>query len=266
MIRRLKNFLTDPRRGLERVTQKLLLKATPKLANSAFFLQGQMDINPKSYWHRADFIARNGGRFVKDDSVKRQIAPFHAYDLVRRDMLLLLCRSLVERKIEGHMAELGVYKGVTARLFHYYLPERTLHLFDTFGGFDARDVAAEEKTTGLKTTTVEFSDTDLDSVRRTINPLNDNVCFYPGFFPATVTTELESQRFALVHLDADLYEPTIAGLKFFYPRVVKGGFLIVHDYNAWAGARQAVDEFAADTPEVPVPMPDKSGSALITKQ
>jgi len=69
-----------------------------------------------------------------------------------------------------------------------------------------------------------------------------------------------------VHLDADLYDPTLSGLRFFYPRLSKRGILLVHDYNAWPGARRAVDEFFSALPELPIPMPDKSGSALIVKQ
>jgi O-methyltransferase len=128
-----------------------------------------------------------------------------------------------------------------------------------------RDVSAEQRKTGLWATTEQFSDTDLESVRRFVAPQNDNVRFYPGFFPASVPEELVRRPFALAHLDADLYEPTLAGLEFFYPRLASGGFLIVHDYNAWAGARQAVEDFMAGKPEVVLPMPDKSGSALIVK-
>jgi O-methyltransferase len=71
--------------------------------------------------------------------------------------------------------------------------------------------------------------------------------------------------FAFVHLDADLYDPIMAGLQFFYPRVAKGGIIVVHDYNSWPGARRAVDVYFQDKPEVPVPMPDKSGSVVIVR-
>ena len=62
-----------------------------------------------------------------------------------------------------------------------------------------------------------------------------------------------------------IYDPILAGLEFFYGRVVPGGFILVHDFNSWPGARRAVREFFRNKPEVPVPLPDKSGSALITK-
>jgi O-methyltransferase len=47
--------------------------------------------------------------------------------------------------------------------------------------------------------------------------------------------------------------------------VVPGGFILAHDYNSWPGARKAVEQFFRDKPEIPIPMPDKSGSALVLK-
>ena len=43
------------------------------------------------------------------------------------------------------------------------------------------------------------------------------------------------------------------------------GVLVAHDYNAWLGARTAVDRFCAEHGLVPLPMPDKSGSAVLLK-
>jgi O-methyltransferase len=57
----------------------------------------------------------------------------------------------------------------------------------------------------------------------------------------------------------------MAGLQYFYPRMERGGFILVHDFNAWLGARGAVMEFFSGKPELPIPMPDKSGSALIQR-
>jgi hypothetical protein len=44
------------------------------------------------------------------------------------------------------------------------------------------------------------------------------------------------------------------------------GQFFLHDYNTWPGARKAVDDFFVDKIETPIPMPDKSGSAVILKQ
>jgi O-methyltransferase len=235
------------------------------MRRTAFYLQGQMDIHPRSMWYKQDFVDRTGGFFPPTDRQAREITDIDAWDCVRRDMLVLLLRSLTVRGVEGDLAEVGVYQGWTARLIHRYLPERTLHLFDTFTGFAAQDVAAEREATGLQVNVTQFADTSEHTVRGHIGDDGTRVRMYAGFFPQTYPAELGDRSFAFVHLDADLYEPILAGLETFYPRLTVGGFIVVHDYNAWPGARAAVDEFFASKPEVPIPMPDKSGSVVITK-
>lgn len=45
-----------------------------------------------------------------------------------------------------------------------------------------------------------------------------------------------------------------------------GGVIILHDCNnEYSGSRRALDEFFVDKQEVPVIIPDKSGSAIIVK-
>lgn len=77
----------------------------------------------------------------------------------------------------------------------------------------------------------------------------------------------EGTAFAMVHLDCDLYLPTKAALEFFYPKMVRGGLLILHDYDSgcWPGVTLAADEFFADKPEGLIRIPDKSGTAAMIK-
>lgn len=231
----------------------------------SFYVQGKMDIDPKGLWHNPQFVAASGGYHIPGDKVQRTVLELEPWDTVRRDMLILLLKDITERRVPGEMAELGVYKGSTARLIHYYAPERKLYLLDTFSGFDQRDVQREREKTGILKDSKAFSDTNIATVRTSIRMLNDNVEFFPGFFPQSVPPRLNETRFAFVHLDADLYDPILAGLQYFYPKMSRGGVLVVHDYNSWLGARTAVRDFFGDKPEIPVPMPDKSGSAVIVK-
>jgi O-methyltransferase len=233
--------------------------------HSSFYVQGKMDIDPSGLWHNPEFVEAMGGYQIPSDKVTRTVLALEPWDTTRRDMLILLLRDICERGVQGEMAELGVYKGSTARLIHHYVPERKLYLFDTFSGFDARDVQRDHERTGLAVNPKSFSDADINVVMRNIGKINDNIEVFPGFFPASVPASLKDTRFAFVHLDADLYEPILAGLQFFYPRLTRGGILVIHDYNSWLGARKAVQEFFRDKPEVPIPMPDKSGSAVIVK-
>ncbi len=184
-------------------------------------------------------------------------------DKVRFYNLWFQTERLKRMKIQGAFAELGVYKGETALMLHQMDASRRLHLFDTFAGFDTKDLDLE-KNKDERYTTDNFSDTSIESVRSLFKD-SGNILFYPGYFPATTKT-LSDKAFALVHIDADLYLPTIEALKFFYPKVSPGGVLIVHDYNhTWDGIKKAVDEFMITIPESLVEVLDWQGSVMIIK-
>jgi len=184
-------------------------------------------------------------------------------DLARLLMFVENARTLEHERIAGSLAELGVYKGTTAKLLHELMPARTLWLFDTFEGFDARDLAHERNgaSDGFR-----FDDTSLEAVLRHVGA-SDNVRACKGRFPDTAAEVPGDERFALVHLDADLYKPTADALAFFYPRMSPGGFIVLHDYGsgAWPGIAQAADAFFEDKPEGIVRIPDKSGTAIVRR-
>jgi len=67
-------------------------------------------------------------------------------------------------------------------------------------------------------------------------------------------------------LDADLYMPTLAGLKCFFPKLVPGGVLLLHDYfSFFTGVRRAADEYFSDHGVVVVPFADKAGTGIVVK-
>jgi hypothetical protein len=68
---------------------------------------------------------------------------------------------------------------------------------------------------------------------------------------------------ALLRLDTDFYASTRQELEYLYPLVVSGGVVIIDDYGFWQGARQAVDEFLADKPEIFLHRIDASGRLLL---
>ena len=184
-------------------------------------------------------------------------------DLARLVMFIENVNRIVIERIPGSVAELGVYKGTTAKLLHELLPERTFWLFDTFEGFDARDLSHEADGTPAK---VWFGDTSLEAVLRYIGS-SERIRPCKGYFPATAAAVPDGERFALVHIDADLAKPTRSALEYFYPRLSPGGFLILHDYGggAWPGVADAVDAFFADKPESLVRIPDRSGTAIVRR-
>jgi hypothetical protein len=184
-------------------------------------------------------------------------------DATRFLALMLNVRQLQKEGIEGDFAELGVWKGNSAAILAHFASQsgRRLFLFDTFAGFDQRDLVGVDQSQHR-----DFSDTSIESVRETVGH-PENTTYLQGFFPDTITEEVRQRQFALAHIDCDLYEPMKAALAFFYPRMPKGGMLILHDYSSgsWAGAAEAVDEFYKATGEHITLWPDKSGTAMIRK-
>lgn len=73
--------------------------------------------------------------------------------------------------------------------------------------------------------------------------------------------------FVFVSLDADLFEPIYDGLRYFWPRMVQGGYVFVNDYNNlhFPGARLAFDRFARENGILSVPIPDAYGSVIIPR-
>jgi hypothetical protein len=94
-----------------------------------------------------------------------------------------------------------------------------------------------------------------------------NVRFVKGYFPDTAAELPADCTYCLVHIDCDLHAPMLSALEYFYPRMVPGGFMIIHDYSSlhWKGAEKAVDEFFSDRAECPIPLPDGAGSATVRK-
>lgn len=184
-------------------------------------------------------------------------------DLVRLCLLIENARQLERDAIEGSVAELGVYRGTTAKVLHTLLPGRRLYLFDTFEGFETSDLGYELNRGNAAS---EFKDVSYEDVRAFVGD-SPMVRFCKGHFPTTTEAIPSGEQFALVHLDADLFRPTMDALQFFYPRVVPGGLMIIHDYSstAWPGIADAVDGFFKDKPERPVLVPDKSGTAIVRK-
>jgi O-methyltransferase len=180
-------------------------------------------------------------------------------DYCRNTTIGLAAQRILEEKIEGHFAEVGVYRGAMSKFLHSVAPERRLYLFDTFEGFAPQDLEPGKSDE-------RFKDTGVDQVVRTLGD-TANVIIKKGYVPLTFLG-LESETFSFVLLDLDLFVPTAASIEFFYPRLGKGGYLFVHDYNNaesdWA-CKRAVDGFMKDKPEKLIELSDVWGTVVFRK-
>jgi hypothetical protein len=184
-------------------------------------------------------------------------------DLTRLWSMILNVKQVIAEGIPGDFAELGVWRGNTSSVLAHYAAEnhRRLVLFDTFEGFSENDLRGVDSQKSHA-----FSDTSLQRVRQRLCDYSVLCDYAVGYFPDSVR-DSHRRPYSVVSLDCDLYLPTKAGLEFFHPLMPKGGLLMIHDYSSrqWEGSKQAVDEFCAETGEMVILMPDKSGSAFIRK-
>jgi O-methyltransferase len=199
---------------------------------------------------------------MHDNKNERRHLPINL-DYVRYKTLELCSHEIYLNNVKGNVAELGVYKGDFAAKINIIFPDRKLYLFDTFQGFDSRDTG-EEITKDFSTGDQDFSDTNIDLVLKKMK-FPENCIVKKGYFPESAVDV--DDIFAFVSLDADLYKPILAGLEFFYPRLEKGGYIFVHDFNNrdYKGAREAVIKFCKERSIGYLPVPDICGSIAVCK-
>ena len=178
-------------------------------------------------------------------------------DYVRLATLELLCRRLAD--VPGAAAELGVYRGFFARCINQLLPERKLYLFDSFEGFGEEAQASESFQAAHRNTAIEKV--------LAVMPYPERVTVKPGFFPESL--EGLEERFCLVSLDVDFYRTTLDGLRYFWPRLEKGGYLLLHDWGSPSlpGVARALKAYEAEIgASIPaIPLCDVGGTLVLCK-
>jgi O-methyltransferase len=176
------------------------------------------------------------------------------------DRRYLLAQLLfLAESVPGDTAECGVYAGTSSWFIceHFAGSGRLHHGFDSFAGL------SEPKAVDGAFWRSGDLQADECAARELLSPYDAQL--YPGWIPERFD-EVAERRFAFVHVDVDLYEPTRDSFAFFYPRVSPGGILLCDDYGftTCPGARRAVDEFMAEKPEPVVHLP--TGQGVVIKQ
>lgn len=171
------------------------------------------------------------------------------------EAFLVHALASAQGRLDGAMAEVGVYQGCSAKLISIASRGRPLHLFDTFEGLP--DPQPQEQ---AHLQPGQYHGT-LDAVQAFLAG-QANIMLYPGEFPASAAG-CEALGFSFVHLDVDLEASTRACLEFFYPRMLKGGIILTHDYSWLPGVKRACDVFLAQRPEAMIELP--TSQAMLVK-
>ena len=186
-----------------------------------------------------------------------------AYTMTGPVRLLSMIRAaeyIARCDIPGAVVECGVWRGgsmmVAARtLMRHEAADRALYLYDTFEGMTEptdKDVRctgeiARERFDRLKTG-VDRSDwcraslEDVQAAMRLTDYDEQRIHYVQGKVEETIPS-VAPDRIALLRLDTDWYASTRHELTYLFPRLVTGGVLIIDDYGAWMGQKQAFDEY-----------------------
>lgn len=192
--------------------------------------------------------------------VYKKVKPFTMTSPERVFALCEAVKYIHEKAIEGDVVECGVWKGgsmmaVAETLLRSGDSSRDLYLFDTFEGMapptdkdvDIGGVTAEsllEQSDKMKDDSVWCRAT-LESVKSAVNSVgypSNKIHFVKGMVEQTIPLAAP-EKIALLRLDTDWYESTKHEMEHLFPRISKGGVLIIDDYGHWQGARKAVDEY-----------------------
>ena len=172
------------------------------------------------------------------------------------ESFVLYSIARAQRRLDGDMAEVGVYQGCSAKIISMASGGIPLHLFDTFQGLPEPDHHERDW----------MRPGDYASSLKSVESFlveHKNVSFYPGLFSPERASPVSEKRFSFVHLDVDLKSSTLDSLRFFYPRLVRGGIIVTHDYSYFDGVKDAFGEFLSDKDEVLLELP--TSQAMIVK-
>lgn len=182
----------------------------------------------------------------------------------RINFMKTLSLKFAENGIQGAIAELGVFRGDTAKHINHIFKDDEFFLLDTFEGFDERDCKVENQNNFSKANNNDFSSTSLELVKSKM-PYVEKCHFLKGYFPETAVAIPQNTQFKFVNLDVDLYQPILLGLEFFYPRLSGGGAILIDDYfhPYYTGVKMAVDEYCIKFSLNPIPIGDGFSCAII---
>ena len=185
------------------------------------------------------------------------------YTMTSPERIFSLCEAvkyIQDKHVEGDIVECGVWKGgsmmaVAETLLKAGDTSRNLYLFDTFEGMSPPTENDVDIAGGTAKSLLERSDKDkdesvwcnasLDVVKTALSSTgypSEKIHYVKGMVEQTIPN-LVPDKIALLRLDTDWYESTKHEMEHLFPRLSKGGVLIIDDYGHWQGARKAVDEY-----------------------
>lgn len=198
-------------------------------------------------------------RRVRSDLEKRAEGldwPLDAETMIglrRLDNLQYCIRDVLQRGVAGDLIEAGVWRGgatifMRAVLKVYDDPERIVWVADSFTGLPKPDLNRYPADVGYSHWRYPLLAVPLEDVKANFaryGVLDDRVRFLVGLFHDTLPTA-PIEQLSILRIDADMYGSTMDALRYLYPKLSVGGYVIIDDYGAIPACRAAVEDFRAE--------------------
>lgn len=163
-----------------------------------------------------------------------------------------LVQRVIDERIPGDLLEAGVWRGGCCILMRGILAvnaitDRKVYAIDSFEGLPPPRPQLFPHDRGLDLSIHPELAVSLEQVKENFGRyglLDDQVVFVKGLFQNTLPS-LNAGPFALIRLDADLYESTSVALEALYPKLSPGGFIILDDYKLVPSVRAAALDYRA---------------------
>ena len=170
------------------------------------------------------------------------------------------------RSNELNLVELGVADGVTA---FFALREMenckknapnikyAMHLYDSWGPMREKGLLKTELSSVGR-----YSGLSLERTKRNLVEFKDKVFYHQGYIPESLHASAAPDSIIYMHIDLNSAMPTLAALRFFYPRMVSGGVILFDDYggSGYPDTKEVVDGFFAKKPGILMKLP--TGQAI----
>jgi len=195
----------------------------------------------------------SGGRFRSEVREIGKDWPSKAHTMIgqkRLSNLRQLCTQVVKNGIPGDFIETGIWRGgscilMRAVLKAYEIADRVVWCADSFEGLPPPGPSRFPQDTGdtlHNQAPLRISPEEVESNFRKYDLFDGQVRFLKGWFKDTLPSA-PIERLAVLRLDGDMYQSTMEGISALYEKVSSGGYVIVDDYGAVPGCRQAISDF-----------------------
>ena len=158
------------------------------------------------------------------------------------------------KEVPGEIVECGVFKGASFLRFAMFREifgnpfSKKIIGFDTFGKFPETNFQDDKKARNKFIDSAGEDSISKDQLFQILNQknLNRHLNLIEGDITKTVPDYVKTNpelKISLLNLDTDIYEPAVSILENLYPRITKGGILMLDDYGTHPGETKAVDEY-----------------------